>query len=90
MNQAEIQAEEIAVRLCAFLRDNILAPDVAIAPDTDLNLIGVDSFSLMEIILFIERCYGLVLPPESLTPENITSIDSLSRYCASRLNQTDV
>lgn len=82
--------EEIADPLCAFLRDNVLASSVEISSETDLSAIGVDSFSLMEMILFIERRFNLVLPAESLTPENLASVKTLSQYCVSLLNSTDV
>jgi len=89
MSVAAVNAEEIATQLCFFLRENILASSVDISFETDLSSIGVDSFSLMEVILFIERRYGLVLPAESLIPENLASVDTLSHYCASLLNNTN-
>jgi acyl carrier protein len=55
-----------------------------------LSSIGVDSFSLMEMILFIERRFNLVLPAESLTPENLASVKSLSHHCVTLLNSADV
>ncbi len=80
------QQEDIAERLCDFLRNNIISPEVTVKSDTGLNLLGVDSFSLMEMILFIERCYGLVLPPETLTTDNIATVDSWSQLCAQHLS----
>jgi len=79
--QINYSVEEISSTLCSFLQENILAPDVEVTPDTELSIIGVDSFSLMEIILFIERRFGLILPPESLTPENTSSVSNLSLCC---------
>ena len=73
--------EEISSALCLFLQENILAPDVVVTPDSELAIIGVDSFSLMEIILFIERRFGIILPPESLTPENTASVSNLTLCC---------
>lgn len=78
--------DEVASQLCDFLRDNVLAGDVAVCPDTELTSIGVDSFSLMELVLFIERRFGLELPAESLIPENIASVRVLSAYCVSLLH----
>jgi acyl carrier protein len=78
---------EIAAELCAFLGNNILAPGIAIQPDSELSPLGVDSYSLMELILFIERRYGLVMAPETLTPENLHSVNSLSACCAMQLQQ---
>lgn len=84
--QHPVPAEtEIAAELCTFLQDNVLAPGTAIQPDSELAQLGVDSYSLMELVLFIERRYGLVMAPEALTPENLRSIHSLSSCCAKQL-----
>ncbi len=79
-------AEDIANHLCEFLREHVLASSIIVSADTELTDIGVDSFSLMELVLFIERKYGLELPAESLTPENISSVATLSAYCVTQLN----
>lgn len=63
--------------LCAFISSSILAGDVSVQNDTILSDIGVDSFSIIEIILFIERKFGVVIPHESLTPENLVSVNAL-------------
>lgn len=89
MSSSESSEAEFAKQLCGFLSDNVLASSVELSPETDLSSIGVDSFSLMEMVLFIERRFGLVLPAESLTPENISSVNALSRHCAILLNTTD-
>ncbi len=82
--------EEIANPLCTFLRENVLAHSVDFTLETDLSSIGIDSFSLMEMILFIERRFNLVLPAESLTPENLASVKALSHHCVTLLNSADV
>ena len=81
--------EDISSQLCDFLQKNILAAEIEVNPETELTTIGVDSFSLMELVLFIERCFGLILPPESLTAENIASVKTLSSYCLTLANQTN-
>jgi acyl carrier protein len=83
----EFTLEEITSQLCNFLRENILAGDVVVTPDTELSHIGVDSFSLMELVLFIERRFGLELPAEALIPENIASVRRLSACCVALLNK---
>ena len=79
--------DEITTHLCSFLRDNVIAEGIEITAHTELSSLGVDSFSLMEVILFIERFFGVILPAESLTPENIASVHSLSQYCSMMLNK---
>lgn len=83
----DITASEIANQLCEFLRTNVLAGDVAVNRDTELSQLGVDSFSLMELVLFIERRFGLELPAEALIPENIANVRVLSVFCERMLNQ---
>jgi len=90
MSVVQLSAEEIANQLCVFLRDNVLAPQIEVTSDTALSEIGVDSFSLMELVLFIERQFALELPAEALTPENIASVDTLSAYCVAQLNSAAV
>ncbi len=85
LTQNKYSVDEISSALCSFLQQNILAKDVEVSPDTELAILGVDSFSLMEIILFIERRFGLILPPESLTPENTTSVSNLSLCCVNSI-----
>ncbi len=88
-NNEPFTAEQIASELCCFLHDNIFAAEIDFNLNSDLLALGVDSFSLMEMILFIERRFSLVLPTEALTPENIASVYTLSHYCATVLNRTD-
>ncbi len=83
----EYLLEAVSDQLCDFLRANVLAGDVTVQPDTKLSQIGVDSFSLMELVLFIERRFGLELPAEALVPENIVNVRALSAYCVSLLNK---
>ncbi len=90
MSVVKWRAEEIASQLCVFLRDNILASQIEVTSDTELSEIGVDSFSLMELVLFIERQFALELPAEALTPENIASVGKLSAYCVVQLNSATV
>lgn len=77
---------DITAGICKFLKDNILAPGVEVSPDQSLANLGVDSFSLMEVVLFIERRFGLVFPLEELTPEVIESVASLSHKCSKLIN----
>lgn len=80
--------EEIKDAIIEFLGTQVLVEGVDLQPDTSLSEIGVDSFSLMEIILFLERKFGLVIPLEELTPETISSVTSLAASC-SRLMGSD-
>ena len=70
----------IAESLCVFIRDNLVADGVEVKHTTPLVRLGLDSFSLIEIILFVERQYGLELPDEAFNQENIYSSETLASY----------
>jgi len=62
-----------------YIEENILSADVKLEPHTNLQQAGIDSFSTVEIILFIERKYGVVIPDEKLNPDNFCTLNALSR-----------
>lgn len=65
--------------LCGFIKENLVADGVTVKGDTSLTELGLDSFSIIEIVLFIERKYGLTLPDEALSQENIQSASTLAK-----------
>ena len=62
-----------------FLVSNILSEGVEVSEQTSLKDLGIDSFAIVEIILFIERKYGYVIPDEYLLPENFQTIHSIAQ-----------
>ena len=79
--------QNITTDICEFLKENILADGIEVNPELSLADIGVDSFALMEVVLFIERRFGLTFPLEELTPEVIESVGSLSLRCSELMSQ---
>jgi len=73
MDEASIIKE-----IAQYIKGNILAAEVEIGDDTLLQNVGVDSFSTVEIILYLERQYGVVIPDEKLVPENFKTLRSLA------------
>lgn len=61
-----------------YIQKNILAETVQIDAETNLKQAGIDSFSTVEIILFIERKFGVSIPDEKLLPENFKTLQSLA------------
>lgn len=61
-----------------YIEKNIFSSSVKIDADTDLKSAGIDSFSTVEIILFIERKYGTSIPDDKLVPENFKTLRSLA------------
>lgn len=61
-----------------YIQKNILAQEVKLDAATDLKQAGIDSFSTVEIILFIERKFGVSIPDEKLLPENFKTLQALA------------
>jgi len=61
-----------------YIQQNILAASVHIDAGTHLKQAGIDSFSTVEIILFIERKFGVSIPDEKLIPDNFKTLQSLA------------
>jgi acyl carrier protein len=68
----------IIAEIKKYIESNILAEAVQINADTNLKQAGIDSFSTVEIILFIERKFGVTIPDEKLIPENFKTIQALA------------
>lgn len=81
-----ISKEHITKTLENFVRTNILAQGVEFDSTSNLSKTGVDSYSVIEIILFIERQFGVVIPDTMLIPANLSSIDAMSECVFQLLN----
>lgn len=76
----------IIEELKKYIETNILSATVRINADSNLQQAGIDSFSTVEIILFIERRFGVMIPDEKLVPENFRTLKALSLVVQEMLN----
>lgn len=76
--------------LCRFLIEELLDPSVSFDEQAELAALGVDSFALMEVLLFVERRYQVQVPVDLLTPENTRTALSLSACVAAALGVSQV
>jgi len=66
--------EEIAIILCS--------DPSAIKPDVPLPSLGLDSMGFVEILVFVEKTFGMRLIESGLTREDFQTIHALaSRIC---------
>jgi acyl carrier protein len=81
----------IEVEIRSFLTENFpLAGDLSGIP-SDGSLIGlgiVDSTGVLEIVGFIEARFSFEVPTAELLPENLDSIDNLTRYVRTKMGET--
>lgn len=76
-----------AADIHAFIIDELLPGRGidAIDHDDDLLALGViDSHGIVELVVFLERRFGVSIGDEDLTPENFSSIASIERFLGSR------
>lgn len=73
-----MDANIIIAEIKNYIEKNILAEAVQIDASTNLKQAGIDSFSTVEIILFIERKFGVSIPDEKLIPDNFKTLDALA------------
>lgn len=71
--------QELAEELCTYLRAHVLAQQVPIDPDQPFAHLGIDSMSIIELVLYIERKHGVALPDKALLPENLRTARALAR-----------
>lgn len=74
----KLSKDAITETLVNFVRSTILAQGVTFDSNSNLSKTGVDSYSVIEIILFIERQFGVIIPDTMLIPANLSTIDALS------------
>lgn len=48
-----------------------------ISADKELKSLGLDSFRIIELVLFLERKTGLSFPDHAYTPDNLRSLNSV-------------
>ncbi len=72
----------IADQLCDFIKANLTGEGVEVTAETPFEKLGLDSFSIIEIILFIERKFGVTIPDKELNKENLFSAATLAKCVA--------
>ncbi len=72
----------IAAKLCEFARTNFVAEGVEFDENSPLSDAGIDSFALVELVLFCERGLGVRVPDSHLTGDNLASMSALAHCIA--------
>lgn len=70
--------EVISKEICAFIRSSVLVEGLAFDENSCMGEIGIDSLSIIEILLFIERRFNIIIPEGDITRENLKSVTALS------------
>ena len=78
----ETDPKTIAVQLCQFARTNFVAEGTDFDENSPLTQAGIDSFALVELLLYCERVLGVRVPDSHLTGNNLASMSTLANCIA--------
>ena len=74
----ETDHKKIAAQLCQYARTNFVAEEVEFDENSPLSEAGIDSFALVELLIFCDRVIGVRVPDSHLTKANLNSMASLA------------
>lgn len=80
---------ETTLKIRSFIVDTFMFGDEdGFAYETSLMEAGImDSTGVLELVAFLENEFGINVEDEELIPENLDSLDALSRYVARKLKK---
>jgi acyl carrier protein len=81
--------QDVSGALRRFLGETLFVREPGSFPaDASLLEAGViDSVNVLELMLFLEKTFGIEIGDEEIVPENLDSIHSISRYVARKLRE---
>lgn len=80
---------QIIERTQAYVRENFLymRPDWKLGPDDPLIGGGViDSIGVVELVAFLEEAFGVEIPEDEITEQNLGSLSAIGRFIAALCN----
>lgn len=81
-----VEPSEMEAQLLAFLKREVFSAQFDVTADTDLIAAGFDSLSLVRLLLFIEKTYGLWIPESEITPETLQNVRTLAAAVGTMLH----
>ena len=81
--------EPLAVqnRLLEFLRGGLFSAETQVTAETDLLATGFDSVSLVSLLVFVEKSFGLWIPQSEMTEANLRNTRSLAALVTRLLHE---
>lgn len=78
--------QEIILASKEFISGQLDIRSDYVDPDKDLKSMGMDSFRIIELVLFLERKTRLSFPDHAYTPQNLKSVNTIAN-CFMKLHQ---
>ena len=76
---------QLSQELIDFIQENILDSTIEVQKETPLKNIGIDSFSIIELVLFLERKHNITIQEKDMLPENFQSVEALAKCAVNSL-----
>ena len=70
--------------LALILDQQLVETPEPLTTETDLFACGLDSLAMMQLLLHLERHFGVRLPPAEMTRERFTTATSLAAWVAAQ------
>ena len=77
----------VQAQLLEFLRGGMFSAQICVTEETDLIASGFDSLSLVSLLVFIEKTYGLWIPQSEITEASLKNPRSLAAVVVRLLNE---
>ena len=84
--------ESIETTLRAFIAESILFSDSGYPYEDSTSFLDngiVDSMSVMDLVLFSEKEFGVTISDPEITPENFDSVENLSNFIRAKKSRKD-
>ena len=81
------EVEKIEAELLGFLHREVFASTMEVTAETDLVAAGLDSMSLVRILLFVEMTHGLWIHEKEITTESLRNVRTLAATVARLLHE---
>ena len=72
-----VSKNQLEAQVSAYLSKRFLAKGVTLETATPFADFGIDSMTVVELVMFIEEEFGIMIPADQLTGENLKSLESL-------------
>ena len=69
--------DHITATVSDHITKRFLAKGVKLEPAMPFSDLGIDSMTVVELVMYIEEEFGIVIPADQLTGENLRSLESL-------------
>lgn len=73
-----VDQQQITSCVSDYLKKRFLAKEVVFEPTQKFADLGIDSMTVVELVMFIEEEFGIVIPADQLTGDNLSSLESLA------------